>query len=250
MAEQISKTKKKRWFTIVSPKLLGERPVGESYIAEPNALIGRVIPCNLMVITGDIKHQSITIKLEIKSIKDNKAFTDQISYELSPTQIKRLMRRRKNRIDDSFSAKTKDSQIVRLKLFAVTNSRTKSSVLIALRKKLNEVIKDIVSKNSYDDIYDGVIRKGLQRDIAKSVSKIYPIKILEIKALKRVSKEKKEEKEEVKKEIKEGKKEPEKEKKEKDKKEEPPKGKEEKPEKKAKKTQKKETKKKNAKASN
>jgi len=189
MVEQVAKIKKKRWFPILAPKILGEREIGESYVTDPNNLVGRVIPCNLMIVTNDIKHQNTTMKFLIKEIKDNKALTEQVYYELTPNLLRRLMRRGKDRIDESFAAKTADNIDIRIKLFVLTNSSAKSSILAKLRNKLKEATAEIISKNKYDDIFDGVIRKKVQKDILEKVKKIFPIKICEVRILKKETKE-------------------------------------------------------------
>ena len=49
MAVSSSKGKKKRWVTIVAPKLLKESVIGDSYVFEPAQLLGKIIPINLMM---------------------------------------------------------------------------------------------------------------------------------------------------------------------------------------------------------
>ncbi len=116
------KVKKKRWITILAPKILNERPIGESYVADPGLLIGRVISCNLMTLTNDMKTQNITMKFIVCEIKDAKAHTKPVGYSLNQTYLKRMMRRGKNRIDESYHLKTADNKRIRIKLFLLTNS--------------------------------------------------------------------------------------------------------------------------------
>ncbi len=252
MATPSLKVKKKRWVVILAPKILNERPIGEAYVADPNLLIGRAISCNLMTLTNDIKTQNITMKFLVTEIKDAKAHTEPAGYSLNQTYLKRMMRRGKNRIDESYHLKTADNKTLRIKLFLLTNSVAKSSMIKVIRNKLKEKVAGIVEKNRYDDIFDGVISHKIQREIRGTINKMFPLKACEVKALK-------EEKEKIKIAKKEEKKEPEKEKikkeekpevKKEEKEEKKEKPKEKTIKKKSKKENKKTEKKKNAKASN
>jgi len=178
------KIKKKKWVTILAPKILNERPIGESYVAEPEQLIKRVISCNLMTLTNDVKTQNITMKFLVNEIKDNKAQTKPIAYVLNQTYLKRMMRRRRNRIDESFYLKTADNKNIRIKLFLLTNSPAKSSVVKIIRKKLKEMVANIAEKNKYDDIFDGVISHKIQRELRSAMNKIFPLKACAVKVLK------------------------------------------------------------------
>ena len=240
------KAKKKRWVTILAPKILNERPIGESYVADPDLLIGRVISCNLMTLTNDMKTQNITMKFIVSEIKDGKAHTKPVGYSLNQTYLKRMMRRGKNRIDESYHLKTADDRGIRIKLFLLTNSVAKSSVVKVIRNKLKEQVTGIVEKNKYDDIFDGVISHKIQREIRAIINKMFPLKACEIKALKEEKI-----KTTVKKEVKEIEKIKKEEKTEESKEEKQPEQKEKKKEEEKKEIKKeKETKKKNAKASN
>jgi len=238
MAVSTTKIKKKRWVTIIAPKILGERPIGDSYVVGPEELVGRIIPCNLSVLTNDNKSQNITMKFLIKEIKDGNAITEPKEYILNPSFLKRLMRRKRERIDESLHVKTSDGKGLRIKIFLLTNSAAKGSVKKLIRRRLKEELSKILEKNTFSDIFEGVISNKMQKDLKLKLNKTFPLKTVEIKALK-------EEKEKVKTAAK--KEEKEKEEKEKDKKEEKQEENKEKPKKK--KTKKSKTKK-NAKTSN
>jgi ribosomal protein S3AE len=178
-----TKVKKKRWYTIVGPKFLGEKQIGESYLNDPNAALGRTVNVNLMQITGDIKSQSSAVKFEISEFEDNKFHTRIISYNYSPSSIRRLVRRRMTRVDDSLVVSTKDNKKVRIKPFLLTRGKVSNSVKYKLRISLKEELTNLIKKTSYKDIFNMIIKHKLQREFKDKLNKVYPLKALEIRVL-------------------------------------------------------------------
>ena len=184
MAVSSSKGKKKRWVTIVAPKLLKESVIGDSYVFEPAQLLGKIIPINLMNITNDSKTQNVTMKFLITDIKDGKAMTRAVMYSLNQSFLKRMMRRKRNRFDESYHMKTGDGVTIRIKLFLLTNSKAKGSVEKLVRKKLKEETKKIVEKTKFEDLFDGIITHQIQKELRDKITKIFPLKTCEVKVLK------------------------------------------------------------------
>ncbi|PIN73801.1 hypothetical protein COV22_01385, partial [Candidatus Woesearchaeota archaeon CG10_big_fil_rev_8_21_14_0_10_47_5] len=84
--------KKKKWITILAPKLFGG-VLGESCVTESSEAMSKTVNANLMSLTNDIKHQAINIKFKVTEIVGDKAATEPVSYEFSPAAIKRIVRR-------------------------------------------------------------------------------------------------------------------------------------------------------------
>ena len=181
---QTVKVKKKIWVTILAPKSLNERPIGEAYVAEPGLLVGRVVSCNLMSLTNNIKNQNANMKFFITDIRDNKAQTRPVSFELNQTYIKRMMRRKKNRVDESLPFKTADNKNVRIKLFLLTNNTAKSSAISKLRVKIREETKNLVNRTKYDELFDSVVMHRVQSKLRGVLNKIAPLKVCEVRVLK------------------------------------------------------------------
>ena len=181
--EETTKIKKKRWYPILAPNIFGEKVIGESLLTESKLLLGKSISCNLMSLTNDVKSQHIYMSFIIREVKENKGFTEAVSYEISPTYIKRFVRRGKERIDDSFAFKTKDGRIMRVKPFLLTNSPASNSVLTKIRKALKQKIAEIITQNTYDDIFDGVVSYKIQKELKSEINKVFPVRTLEIRFL-------------------------------------------------------------------
>jgi ribosomal protein S3AE len=189
MAKEVKRTakqvvKKKRWFPIVSPKFMGEMPMGESFIEEPSTLVGKTIKVNLAQLTGDMKSQNSDVKFEITAVADNKMDTRIIGYSVSPAGIKRFVRRHMTRIDDSIVVMTKDNIKIRIKPFLLTRSKVSRTVEYAMRAALKEELIKLVRETPYETLFSMILKYQLQKEFKEKLSKVYPIRSLEIRMLK------------------------------------------------------------------
>ncbi len=175
--------KKKRWYTIVAPRSLNETVLGETLADEATDLPGKTIKLSLMTVLGDLKKQSYWVKFQVTQLKDTKALTEFVSYEMSPSAVKRLVRRNRDRIDLSFVCATKDNKYVRIKPLVVTKSSTTRSVLSALRKKIEQFLFKEVTKYDSEALFNAIIRFKLQNDLRMAVGKIYPLRSCEIRRM-------------------------------------------------------------------
>jgi ribosomal protein S3AE len=162
---------------------MGEAFIGESYLVEASAAVGRSVRVNLMQISGDIKNQSSDVKFEITGASENKLNTRITGYYFSPAAIKRFVRRHMTRIDDSLVIQTSDNLKVKIKPFLLTRSKVSRAVEHQLRVSLREELINGVRKTSYDNLFSMVLKYQLQKDIKEKLSKIYPVKNIEIRIL-------------------------------------------------------------------
>ena len=109
------KKKKKTWISILAPKEFNEMEIGETLISDPQEAINKHIAVSLMAITNDIKKQSVRVVFKITEIKENKALTEIIGYEIIDAYLKRITKRAKSKVEDSYDVITKDDVKVRIK---------------------------------------------------------------------------------------------------------------------------------------
>ncbi len=176
-----TKRKKKNWYGLYAPESLNKAFLGESHVYNTDDLIGKTISLNLSMFTGDMKKQNIIASFRVKNIEENKGITELIGYKLSLSYLKRLVRRRRDKVDDSFLAKSKDDKIVRIKTVVMTNSRTYESANSAIRLSLRAKIRKTLKEMAFDEFVNGLINIRLQKEWKNSLSKIYPIKFLEVR---------------------------------------------------------------------
>jgi small subunit ribosomal protein S3Ae len=181
--KELLKWKKKKWVQIIAPTLMNSMVLGESLVLSPESLIGKTIESNLMVLSGDIKKQHISIKFLIDSVREGMAHTKILSYKLSPSTIKRNVRRKRDRIDTVIYCKTKDEKNITVKFILITRNNTVRSALTMLRKKTAELIHRYYFQMTFDDAMIDAVDFKTQGELKKELKYIYPLRSCEIKYL-------------------------------------------------------------------
>ena len=184
--KEILKKKKKKWMSILSTSHFNNSEIGETITSEPSTLVGRNVAINLMNLTQDIKTHNTKIVFKIKEVKNDRLMTEIVRYELVPASLRRMVHKDKEKIDDSFKAKTKDEVEVRIKPFIVTKSSANRSVLTAIRHKTRELLTEAIKKATYDAFMEEIIRFKLQNTIKRELSKIYPLTQFQIRKLEKL----------------------------------------------------------------
>lgn len=173
--------KKKVWLPIIAPALFNNQQIGEVYIDEPAHAIGRTVEVSLMALTGDPQRQSTYIRFTIRRAENNQLHTSLAGFSIIPAAVRKMMRRNRERIDDSFVVKTQDNVAARVKPVLITRSKTKGSVLTHLRKQLRAQVVRAVAKLTFTDFIKELVAHKLQRQLQDALRKIYPIQILELR---------------------------------------------------------------------
>ncbi|MCH8329176.1 MAG: hypothetical protein IIB81_02160 [Nanoarchaeota archaeon] len=186
-----AKVIKKEWYPILAPKIFQNAVLGETYVYEPGQMIGKGITKNLMNLTNDVKRQNINIGFEVVDVQNNKAFTVITGYYMVQSSIKRLVRKNIEKIDMSFSCKTSDNKNLQVKPLLITRASTTNSVVTKIRKNAQDFIVKYISSINYDNVVNDMITHKLQSSLKKEMSKIYPLRICEIRSMEIVDLEKK-----------------------------------------------------------
>jgi small subunit ribosomal protein S3Ae len=174
-------TKKKHWLKIVAPPALGDILLGETYIGEKKEAIGKPITVNIMNISPSARRQNVEVSFKVVGLHDDKAITEFKGYQIVPSAIKRLARRGKDKIDDSFVAKTSDGKLLRVKPMLVTRSKANGSVKTRLRKTLRQYIIKWIASMKLDDFVVDLISYTFQKSMHELASKIYPVSACELR---------------------------------------------------------------------
>jgi len=178
-----AKIKKKKWFSIVAPKFLSEQVLGESLADQAKELIGKTVTANLMNLTGDPKKQSVNLRFQVTAVGENKVMTECIGYDISPSSIKRIVRRNRERLDDSFVVMTSDQKLVRIKPLVLTRFNTNRSVTTTLRKRIRVEVQQAVNSNTFEGLVRDLSQNKFQTKLKDSLKKIYPVAICEVRNL-------------------------------------------------------------------
>lgn len=173
--------KKKVWVPIMAPALFNNAQVGETYVESPEMAVGTKLKVSVMTLTGDPQKQNTYVALKIISARDNQLLTEVVGYSISTAVARKMVRRGRNKIEESFTVTTKDGKTARVKPALVTRNKTKGGVVADLRKKLKEFVTKRASEKTFEDLVKELVAHKFQREIIDALKKTYPIQFCEIK---------------------------------------------------------------------
>ena len=188
--EKATKIKKKKWYSIIAPKIFRNVVLGETLITESKLALNKPITQNLMRLTNDIKKQNININLIVNKVEGDKVYTTLIGYNMIPASIRRLTRRGSIKMELSFVCKTLDNKKVRIKPLIFTRSITKGSITNKINTTTVESLTRAINKMTFDNLVSDLINHRLQSSFKDRLRKIYPLRTFEIKSME-IEKEKK-----------------------------------------------------------
>lgn len=182
-AKTIDTWKHKKWYTVIAPQAFNSMELGETPANEPTEVEGRSIIANLMVLTGNAKRQNTNLVFQVRKVQGDKAHTELISYHVVPSSIKRMMRRNKSRIDDSFVCKTSDGRLVRMKPFLLTASLARRAATTTIRRVAKQHVVREVAKVSFDALAQDLVSGKFQKSLRESLNHIFPVVGSEIRVM-------------------------------------------------------------------
>jgi small subunit ribosomal protein S3Ae len=172
--------KAKNWYQILAPSLFNNVPVAETLAENPDSLIGRVTEVSLQDLTNDFRKSHIKLLFTVDKVEQNTAHTQLKGHVLTSDYLRRMIRRRKSRVDGVFDTQTRDGALLRVKPFAIAEKRIQSSQKKLIRNVMNEVI----SKEANAKTLNAFIRDCLDGKIGSEIYKhckiYYPVKRIEI----------------------------------------------------------------------
>ncbi len=176
-----AKIKKKHWAPILAPKVFDHAIIGEAHVLENEELLKKSISVNLMTLTDDPRKQGFSIRFDVKEIKDGKAYTQIVGLQMTPSAIKRLMRRGRDKVDDSFTLKIAGGRMARVKPVLVTNTKcsraTQTEIRLATRKRL----RDYFARMRFEDIIKEIVDIKIQRMLKDIAGKTHPVRSADIR---------------------------------------------------------------------
>jgi len=177
----VKKKKQKSWYTIVAPKVFGEKTLSETPSVDSKNVIGRKVNVTLSDLTGDFKHFHTVVTLKINEVKDLKAYTEYNGQTLISDKIARMVSRWKSRIDAVEDVDTKDGHKLRLKNMVITRKRVNTTIKSEIRKKVFEETRNYCKGKDLESIINDIFSNKMQRHIFQSAKNIYPLQSVEIR---------------------------------------------------------------------
>jgi ribosomal protein S3AE len=178
-----SKVKKKHWAQILAPKSFDNAVIGEAFINEKEELLNKSITTNLMVLTDDPRRQSYSVRFDVKEVKDGKAVTQVIGMEMTPSAIKRLIRRGRDKVDDSFVVRIGGGRMARVKPVLVTNTKASRAAQTEIRLTVRKRLRDLYAKMRFDSIIKDIVESKTQRMLRDIAGKTHPLRSADIREI-------------------------------------------------------------------
>ncbi len=176
----------KEFFTVISPKYLGNIEVGQTVANSKDMLIGRVVETTLYDITGDISLIHVKIFLQITSVDGGKAYTIFKGHDLTRDYLRSLIRRGTTRIDGRFSITTKDGYKMIISTVAFTNNRARTSQEQAVRKIMHDVVYRKAGELNFEQFVQETVLGKVASEIYNEAKKIVPLRKCEVRKSKLV----------------------------------------------------------------
>ena len=174
------KWKAKNWYQIQAPSLFDNVVVSETLSERPEILIGRVTEVSMQDLTNDFRKSHIKLLFKIEKIEENTAFTYFKGHALTSDYLRRMIRRRKSRVDGVYDVETKDGAYLRVKPFAITEKRIQNSQKKLIRSVMKETIVKDGKEKTLNELLKDMLDGRLGSDIYKNCKKFYPVKRVEI----------------------------------------------------------------------
>lgn len=179
-----TKAKKKKWFPLFAPQQFQGMSLGETYVAESTLMADKFITVNLSTLTRSMRKQNVNIHFKVDKVEDGKASTTIIGYSLINAAMKRLVRRGRDKIADSFLVKTKDKKVLRIKPILITLNKGTKSTQSAARLEARRVIREYVFAKTVEETFADIIDAKLQKLVKEACQKVYPLKTVEFRMAK------------------------------------------------------------------
>ena len=174
------KWKSKNWYTIQAPASFDNVTIADTLADSPDNLINRVTEVSLQDLTNDFRKSHLKLFFKINKIEDTIAHTQFTGHTLTSDYLRRLIRRRRSKIDGVYDVNTRDGAILRVKPFATTDKRVQNSQKKVIREAMKKTIEDQAKISTLSEFVKNTIDGKTGSEIYKNCKKLYPVKRIEI----------------------------------------------------------------------
>ncbi len=180
----VKKWKGKDWFSILAPRELGARFLGQTPTTDPKSLVGRVMDIGVPDITGDNSKYYMKVRVRISKIEGKTCLTSFNGFECLREHLLRMVRKRNQKVENVFDVVTKDGWLLRIKPWTILNGKPATTVGNRMRLFTMNFFNEFARKNNMSELMRKVISTEIQMRIKKEGSKIYPVRFSEIARIK------------------------------------------------------------------
>lgn len=171
----------------MAPSQLGGKEIGMTISTSSEGLKGRIVEIPISDFSGNFKKSNAKLRFKIVDTIGTKCTTIFIGHAVNDDYIRRMVRRRKERIDIVRSVKTTDGYEFVIKAVAITENKLTSNKSAELRSKITELIEERSKNMDYFEFARFVMEDEAITEILNGVKDIYPLKKLEFRKSELVS---------------------------------------------------------------
>ncbi len=171
----------KVWYTIIAPETFSSKELGMTPANEPDKVMGRIAEVTLYDLTGNFKKMHIKLYFKINRLQGTNAYTRFIGHDMTTDYIRRMVRRRRSRIDSIFPVETADGYRMRVKIIAVPSKRIKSSIKSQIRKSIQEYLASKGKEMVFSEYVKYILSEDAKKDLSHVLNPVYPVRRIEIR---------------------------------------------------------------------
>ena len=174
------KWKAKTWYTIMAPSSFDNVTIADTLADNPVNLINRVTEVSLQDLTNDFRKSHIKLYFKVHNVEETNAHTQFVGHTLTSDYLRRMIRRKRSKIDGVYDATTRDGATIRVKPFATTDKRIQNSQRKIVRETMKNTILDRAKVSTLSEFMKFIIDGKIGSDIYKNCKKLYPVKRVEV----------------------------------------------------------------------
>ena len=172
--------KAKNWYNILAPPAFDSVTVADTLTDNPNKLIDRVTGVSLQDLTNDFRRSHIVLYFKVNRIEENNAHTQFDGHTLTSDYLRRMIRRRRSKIEGVYDVATRDGAMIRVKPFATTDKRIQNSQKRTVRESMKKTLEDEGKKSTLSEFVRNILDGKMGSEIYKNCKTLYPVKRIEI----------------------------------------------------------------------
>jgi small subunit ribosomal protein S3Ae len=171
------KWREKKWVTVLAPSAFNNVPIAYIPITDDANAIGRVIEVTLFdIVKGDPSQHQFKLYFQINKVDGETATTIFKRYEYAKEFLRSLVRRGSSLISFIGDYKTKDGNIFRIKIIALTQKKLNTSRKHALRLIARDVMSKTIPEMTIEQFIQATAFGKINSDIMAAVKKIIHVR--------------------------------------------------------------------------
>ena len=174
------KWKAKSWYNIVAPPAFDQVTLADTLSDSPDKLLNRVTEVSLQDLTNDFRKSHIKLFFKVNRVEESSAHSAYIGHTLTSDYLRRMIRRKRSKIDGVYDVITKDGANVRIKPFATTDKRIQNSQRRVIRQTMKQTLLQKAQTRTLSELVKDTIDGKLGSDLYKSCKVLYPVRRVEI----------------------------------------------------------------------